>query len=225
MVIPCRAGSSRVREKNTRPFGPKGESLLEIKLRQVLQLDFVDEIILSTNDPLCVAVAREVSESRVTVDRRPEELCRDSTNLSDLILYFGSIVTGHHFLWTHVTSPFFGSDAYARAYESFLNEKDKGKDSLVVVEKIQDFCMFREQPINFGHPGLFWPRTQDLEPIYRLTSGLFVGGTAELLAKGNRVGSQPFYFEVNGPESIDIDWSFQFDLARTVLERHPNLAS
>lgn len=225
VLIPCRAGSSRVPGKNTRSFGPGGESLLEIKLKQVLQLNFVQEIILSTNDPICMAIAQEVAGDLVAVDHRPEHLSLDTTKLSDLIMHLGAIASARYFLWTHVTSPFLSHETYSRAYGAFLKAQKTGRDSLLTVERMQDFFIFRDRPMNFGDAENFWPRSQDLEPLYRVTSGLFLGDRASLLARGNRIGSRPFYFEVKGYEALDIDWPEQFDLGRAILAGNQELMS
>ncbi|MDA8580098.1 hypothetical protein N9K72_03895 [Pontimonas sp.] len=216
VLLPCRAGSSRVAGKNTRPFGPRGESLLEIKLKQVIELSFVHEVILSTNDPVCVDIGQRVAGDLLTVDHRPEHLCLDTTSLSDLTRHFGAIASGEYFLWTHVTSPFFGQTAYKRGYEAFLRAINKGHDSLLAVEPMQDFLIFRDKPMNFGQPENYWPRTQDLESFHRVTSGLFIGGTADLLAHGARAGNRPLFFEVTGPEALDIDWPQQFQMAQMI---------
>ena len=45
VFIPCRAGSERVPEKNTRSFAGLDGGLLKIKLDQILRIKLVDKII------------------------------------------------------------------------------------------------------------------------------------------------------------------------------------
>lgn len=224
-LIPCRRGSKRVVRKNTRPFLEDGTSLLELKLRQLRELEFIDEIIVSTDDPVCIEIAKRSDGKNVKIDERPEKLCRDSTNLTELIEYFGSLCSSKTFFWTHVTSPFFGSNAYRGAFDQYIRGLQFGHDSLVAVERFQDYFIFRSEPLNFGHRSLFWPRTQDLDPIFRITSALFVGQVELMLSSGNRMGANPAYFEVDGPEAVDIDWPSQFERAAQAAGNSPELIS
>lgn len=221
--IPCRAGSKRIPRKNTREFTPDGESLLAVKLEQLSKLTFVDEIVVSTDDPVCVEIAKAKLGSSVTIDRRSAELAQDSTPLADLIEHFGSIARGEKFLWTHVTSPFFSVKHYERAYEMYVNRDSRTQVSLMAVEKIRDFLWFRGQPLNFGVADDFWPPSQNLEPTFRVTSSLFLGPTDLLRNVKNRICSNPQLFEVHGHAAIDIDWEFQFSEATELLRHDPLL--
>lgn len=46
-VIPVRSGSQRVRDKNLRPFGDT--NLMELKIKNLLQVPELDSIIVNTN--------------------------------------------------------------------------------------------------------------------------------------------------------------------------------
>ena len=48
--LPCRKGSQRVPNKNTRTFAGIEGGLLRIKLEELLKAQLIDEIILSSND-------------------------------------------------------------------------------------------------------------------------------------------------------------------------------
>lgn len=214
VILPCRAGSERVPNKNTRPFTQDGLSLLEVKLYQLLELPTDIRILLSTNDDLCIEIAERLSDSRILIDARPNHLARASTPLEELIEYFGSICDTELFLWTHVTCPFFGSGLYQASIEQFVSNRPLGFDSLLAVERIQDFLYFNSSPLNFGELENFWPRTQDILPAHRVTSSVFLGPTRMMSVEKNRVGSSPVLFEVNHLASIDIDWQEDFDFAR-----------
>lgn len=69
---------------------------------------------------------------------------------------------------------------------------------------------YRGEPLNYGGSGVPWPRTQDLEPVFRITSALFLGDTS-LLNNGDRVGAKPRFFEVEGLQALDIDWPKEFE--------------
>ena len=97
--LPTRKGSERVKNKNTRPFAGIEGGLIENKLRQLIKTDLVDEIILSTNDEQCMAVAEKyTSDKRLKIIPRPESLCLSSTNLQDLICYVPTVTDAEHIL-------------------------------------------------------------------------------------------------------------------------------
>lgn len=222
-LVPCRAGSKRVPAKNTRAFTAQSQSLLEVKLLQLAKLAFVDEIVVSTDDPACVAIAKATLGPHVRIDQRPHRLAQDNARLSDLIEHFGQIVSGADFLWTHVTSPFFSVNHYREAYEDYDSQDFVTRRSLMAVERVQDFLWFGNRPLNFGSGDIFWPRSQDLVPALRVTSGLFLGRTTLLREARNRICTDPKFFEVSGPSAIDIDWASDFNEASELVRRHPSL--
>ena len=57
--LPTRKGSERVRNKNTRPFAGIEGGLIENKIRQLVATRHLDEIILSTNDEICMTIAKK----------------------------------------------------------------------------------------------------------------------------------------------------------------------
>ena len=46
-VIPIRSGSQRVKDKNLRPFGDT--TLMELKIKHLLQVPELDRVIVNTN--------------------------------------------------------------------------------------------------------------------------------------------------------------------------------
>ena len=73
--------------------------------------------------------------------------------------------------------------------------------------------------MNFDAANL--PRSQDLDPIYRETSGVYVFHKEVFLASRQRIGTQPYIKEVSFKESVDINNPEDFSLAEALL--HVNL--
>jgi len=55
--LPCRSGSQRVPEKNTKDFAGVKGGILHIKLNQLLKSKRINAIILSTDDPKAQEIA------------------------------------------------------------------------------------------------------------------------------------------------------------------------
>ena len=75
--LPTRKGSQRVINKNTRPFAGYEGGLIENKIHQLVQTKKIDEIILSTNDEQCIAIAEKyISDKRLKIISRPGALLK-----------------------------------------------------------------------------------------------------------------------------------------------------
>ncbi|NJN27807.1 MAG: acylneuraminate cytidylyltransferase family protein [Cyclobacteriaceae bacterium] len=221
VFLPTRTGSQRVKDKNTKPFGGFQNGLLGLKLKQLLQVDGI-VIYLSTNDPLSKRIAADIDSSglKIKVIDRPNELCLDSTLLSDLIDYVPSIIYEAHILWTHVTSPLIHSGLYQKAIDIYLNQLGHGFDSLMTVRKLHEFLWSAEDNdfVSFDRKIIKWPRTQDIKPLFQVNSGIFLAPRKRYLL-GDRIGDRPYLLELNSFESMDIDWNEDFELAELIYER------
>ncbi len=94
IFLPVRKGSERVKNKNTRKFADYSGGLLEFKLKQLLRVKGVEELVVSTNDIKCIQIAEKFKSryKNLRVEERPDELGSSSTTLSDLIAYVPKII-------------------------------------------------------------------------------------------------------------------------------------
>lgn len=222
VFLPTRKGSQRVPNKNTRPFSGFPDGLLELKLTQLVKLK-VDEIILSTNDEVCIKIVNKfiLEFPNIKLDIRPDYLASSSTNLSDLIAYVPTLTTCEHILWTHVTSPFVDAELYNLSIDKYRNSLDQGFDSLISVTPFQNFLWSSEVNDIINRIGeTRWPQTQDLKKLHELNSAIFLSHRSIYEDHGDRVGKQPFLFEMSKIQSLDIDWEQDFKIAEAVYEKH-----
>ena len=216
--LPCRAGSQRVPQKNTRPFADRPDGLLGIKLEQLLACTAIDEVILSTNDEAVIAIAQPwlaAHEGRMRLDRRPDHLCASSTRTDDVVEYVPSIIPEGDVLWTHVTSPFFGAEDYAAAIAAFRAARAAGThDSLLGVTELKTFIWNRDgHPINYDRAQEKWPRTQTLTPLYEVNSAIFIAPVSVYRACDDRVGEHPLIYSIPKDKTVDVDWEEDFVIA------------
>lgn len=173
--LPTRKGSERVKSKNTRPFAGIEGGLVENKIKQLLATKHIDEILFSSNDEMCIAIAEKyASDSRLRIIPRPNELCLSTTNLQDLICYVPTITNADHILWGHVTTPLVEAKVYDTAIEQYLSKITKGYDSLVSVKELKNFLLNQEGKLVNNTTDIPWPRTQDLEPLYEINHAIFL---------------------------------------------------
>jgi N-acylneuraminate cytidylyltransferase len=214
--LPVRLGSERVLHKNTRPFSEAGESLLQIKLRQLIAPDLFDKIIVSTNDPKAVAQAEQFKSPKILINERPESLCSSSTRIEDLSKHAGSVCESDFVVWTHVTSPFFDTKFYKLAVAELKARTEEGFDSLASVTALQGYFLDPDHRPFFDYQDWRnWPRTQDLESFREINSAVFIV-SRERLIKGARLGLRPYFQEFPQLATIDIDTELDWEFAKWV---------
>lgn len=217
--LPTRKGSERVKNKNTRPFAGIEGGLIENKIIQLLATKLVDEIILSTNDEQCIAVAEKYAkDKRLRIIPRPEELCLSSTNLQDLISYVPTITDADHILWGHVTTPLVGAELYDEGISLYFSKLNEGYDSLVGVKELRNFLLNTEGRLVNNNTGIPWPRTQDLEILYEINHTMFLTKREVYEIQKDRIGKKPFLYVMDEICSMDIDWEDDFAIAETLYK-------
>lgn len=218
--LPCRAGSERVPKKNTRPFASVEGGLLNIKLTQLIACKAIDTIVLSTNDDEVIRVAKSINNSKIQIDKRPEHLATSSTSTDDLVKYVPSVISEGAVLWTHVTSPFVDEKIYEKAtnqYKKILDEKTH--DSLMSVTALRTFIWNKKGAINYDRSKEKWPRTQTIEPLFEIDSGIFIADIEIYKKLEDRIGENPYLFENNEIDSFDIDWEEDFFIAEAIYKQ------
>lgn len=220
VFLPCRAGSERVPHKNTRTFAGIEGGLLKIKLQQLIACNAIDTIVLSTNDEEVIQLAETISSDKIKIDRRPEHLATSSTSTDDLVKYVPSIISEGAVLWTHVTSPFIDGKIYEEAINTYKEVLSKGEnDSLMSVTALRTFIWNKEGAVNYDRNKEKWPRTQTIEPLYEINSGIFLADIDIYKNLQDRIGKKPFLFENNDIDSFDIDWEEDFFIAEAIYKK------
>jgi CMP-N-acetylneuraminic acid synthetase len=225
VFLPVRGGSLRVQRKSTRPFAGIPGGLLELKLRQLAEVREIDTILLSTEDAEAVAIARRVGDSRLRIIDRDPHLSRNETTCGDLIRHAAECIAEGHILWTHVTSPFMDVQRYRLAIQTYWESFAKGYDSLMTGIPLRKYLWRKGEPLNYA-PSTDdpWPRTQTLEPVHLIDSGIFIaprtaysGNDLDKLAhSNNRIGINPYILESNVWEAMDLDTEEEFALAESL---------
>jgi len=218
--LPCRAGSERVPKKNTRTFAGVEGGLLRIKLQQLIDCELIDSIVLSTNDQEVIDIAEIIADNKVIIDRRPEHLATSSTSTDDLVKYVPSLVSEGAVLWTHVTSPFVDAVIYNKAIAIYKKKLKSGEnDSLMSVMALRTFIWDKNGAVNYDREKEKWPRTQTIDPLFEIDSGIFIAGADIYRDLDDRIGRNPYLFENSKIDAFDIDWEDDFFIAEAIYKR------
>lgn len=218
--IPCRAGSERVKHKNTRPFAGYENGLLELKLRQLQKVSGLDRIIVSSNDQRVLDYSAEFAateDPRVEPLPRPDEWGNSATSMGAFITdYIAHLSEDGDIFWTHVTHPFATAAVYDRALAAYARIRAEGQDSLISATRLQKFLWRNGRPFNYDNSVERWPRSQDIEPVFEINHAIYAMPFALMRTTGDRIGHKPYFFEMEEAESMDIDWEEQFVLMEEI---------
>ena len=214
-VVPCRAGSERVKDKNTRKFAGFEDGLLALKLKQLQKLSDV-EIVVATDDDQATRIASE--HRGVSFVPLPEEA---SASTDALIAWIPEMLSYEPddtvILWTHVTSPLFDAFQYRTAIGLYSILVENGDhDSLMTAKRIQDFLWKGDGggPLNYTRSvGNYWPRTQDTTFIWQVSGGAFMAPLGIYRNQHDRIGSNPAMMEVSPLRGIEVDTEADFEFA------------
>ncbi|TLP92372.1 acylneuraminate cytidylyltransferase family protein [Nesterenkonia salmonea] len=217
--LPCRKGSQRVPRKNIKPFADVEYGLIEIKLRQLVAAEHIDEVVLSTNDQEILDFADSVESTKVRLHRRAEELSSSSTSTDALVAHAHELVPEGSILWTHVTSPFVTAAHYDEIISIYRAQGAAGYDSLMTTTEIHGFLWRNEKPMNYDRSVEKWPRTQTLEPVHEVNSAVFLAPSEVYRNLDDRIGERPYLYALDKLVSHDIDWPEDFVLGEAMLER------
>tara|TARA_B100000767_G_C19614227_1_gene471178 strand:- start:92 stop:790 length:699 start_codon:yes stop_codon:yes gene_type:complete len=216
--LPCRKGSERIPRKNIKPFSDFKNGLIEIKINQLLLSKKIDKIILSTNDKEIIDFANSFQTERLIIHEREDYLSTSLTSTDTLVGHANELIENAHILWTHVTSPFITALDYDKIISQYYNSLEKGFDSLMTTTLIHGFLWDKTGPTNYDRKIEKWPRTQTLEPIHEVNSGVFLAHSNIYNKFNDRIGETPFLYTLDKLKSQDIDWPEDFILAEQLIK-------
>lgn len=215
--LPCRAGSQRVPRKNIKPFASFNNGLIEVKLKQLLNAQYVDEVVLSTNDEAIIDYAKGISHAKLRVHLRDNSLASSETSTDALVEHALALIPKGHILWTHVTSPFINAERYDAIISAYFEALESGHDSLMTTTALHAFLWQDGKPINYDRNVEKWPRTQTLKPIHEVNSGAFLAPSEVYKNLHDRVGEKPYLYTLDKLTAHDIDWPEDFVMAECMV--------
>lgn len=206
-VMPVKLNNERLPGKNLRLLGTR--PLLQYALSNLQGTGLTDRIYVycSNRD-----IVRYLPDG-ISFAARPQDLDLPSSNFTQIFEAFFRQHEADIYVYVHATAPFVTTATMCQCIQAVVSGE---YDSAFCATKIQDFLWKGGKPLNFDASDL--PRSQDLEPIYRETSGIYVF-TKEVFGKYHRrVGEHPFIREVSYKEAVDINTWEDFQLAEALLD-------
>ena len=100
-IIPVRAGSTRLKNKNVAPFA--GTNLLINKINQLKLVSEITRIVVSSDSDLMLEMAKSAGAD---IHKRAPEYCDEKTKtFGEVVRHIAESVNGDTILWATCTSP------------------------------------------------------------------------------------------------------------------------
>ncbi|MCM1183106.1 MAG: hypothetical protein NC337_07015 [Roseburia sp.] len=210
-VILGKAGSTRVKYKNYRPFyGEK--SLTDILLEKLTEVMDPEDIFLSCEDDRFRAFAEKW---KIHFILRDGEFTKLATNTVEVVRNVCKDVPGSDdILYCSCMDPLF--DSYDEIFKIWEIEKAT-HDSLNVIYPIKNYFLDQNHnPIGFGF-GYWHKYSQYIPPIYQISWATEILTRKSIETCGYMVGENPYWYDAYNP-TIDIDTERDWELAQVLYK-------
>ena len=215
-IVPIKYESTRVPGKNYRLMNEK--PLYWYVMNTLSNITSIHKIICNTDSEEIKSMIIK-NFPNVCVYMRPKHL--EGGHISTNLLLLDTIETlnltdsTNIFLQTHVTNPLLSENTINECINKYINMKDN--DSLFTVKQLQTRLYdHNNKAINHDIRELI--PTQDLKPIYKENSCLYLFSYEILNKYKHRIGENPYLFIMNDIESSDIDYETDFIITEQLMK-------
>jgi len=205
LFIPIKLNNQRLPGKNLLPLA--GKPVCKYLFETVAKIKSIDEKYVYCSDEAIVPYL--VGDLRFK--KRSPELDGFLVKGLDIIDKFVQDVDADVYVLTHVTQPFTKAESIEAALDKVLNE---GYDSAFSAVCLQDYLWYQGKPFNYDPSNIV--RTQDLDPVYMETGAFFIFKKEVFTKLHRRIGLNPYIYEIDQFEAVDIDTAEDFEFAKAV---------
>lgn len=212
-LVAVRSGSTRVVNKNIRPFA--GSTLLDLKLEQLKRIPNLDGIVVNSNSDEMLDIAKSHGVSTI---KRDEYYASNSVSMSDVYKNMAENMDCDVIAYINVTNPLLKDETIIKAIDTYKKLVLSGMfDSLNSAHLIKEFMFKDNLPINYDlrHQ----PRSQDLPDIAALNFAINIISRETMIKNRNVVGDKPNIFIIDEVEATDIDNLIDFEFAEFVYRK------
>jgi CMP-N,N'-diacetyllegionaminic acid synthase len=217
-IIPARAGSKRVVNKNIRDLG--GIPLIGWTLKDLYKSKYIDHAYVTTDSSEIQKIAKNYNVDCEPL--RPSDLASDTANSVDVVLD----VINHRkpgfdiIVLLQPTSPLRKIDDVDMALEFFMEKSACSVTSVCEVESHPSWsaCLPDDRSMNEMIKKMQSKRSQDLETYHKLNGAIYIISVEEFKkAKSFFAQDKAFAYFMNRKDSIDIDTEEDLVFANCLL--------
>jgi CMP-N-acetylneuraminic acid synthetase len=168
-IIPARAGSKRIKGKNTKLLG--GLPLVTWTIRAAIQSGMFENIIMSTD---CVKVADIARKEGLNVENlRPHKLSTDHTTASQVIGYHLREISADNVCYLQPTSPLRTVEDIIKSYKLFSETQANAVISMSEVGIPEKWLYSETEDFGSFIKNVSTLRSQDLDSVYALNGAIY----------------------------------------------------
>jgi CMP-N-acetylneuraminic acid synthetase len=213
-LVPMRHHSQRVPGKNYRLLA--GKPLYQHIITTLLSVPEISTVVVDTDsEPIIAGLQRNFPQ--VVILPRPEYLRDDSISMNEILLYDTSKVQADYYLQTHSTNPLLRPETISKAVQNFLSGYPV-HDSLFSVTRLQT-RLYDQHGHALNHDPDILLQTQNLPPIFKENSCIYIFTREDLERRHNRIGERPMMFEMSADEAWDIDDELDFAITDFLMQQ------
>lgn len=198
-LVPMKGNSERVPNKNIRILN--GKPVCHWILESISQSKYIDEVIINTDSPKIKEIV--ACFDFIKVIDRPDHLLGDKVSIQPLIAHDIEYAKNEIILQTHSTNPLLKTETIDSAIETYFENKEE-HDALFSVTPVQQRFYFKNRKA-VNHDPQHLIQTQLLEPLFHENSCIYIFSKDVNRKVKNRLGNNPFFFEMEHLEAADID--------------------
>lgn len=225
VVVPARAGSTRVRGKNLRPLA--GRPLLAHTLELVVAAGLEGRTIVSSDDRAALALAERYGVRGL---ERPTELASATASTESALLHVLDVLAaeGRRAAWVVTmppTSPFRRLATLQACLARVAARPDAQDCLMTVTEDRRDLWTMAAD----GAARRLFPdaprRQQDRKPLFDENSALYVTNVAALRATGSVLGRVVHGYPIDALEAWDVNTELDLRVAEVLAKEFDALDS
>ena len=217
-IIPARGGSKGIPRKNVKRLN--GKPLIGYIIETALKVDEIDRVIVSTEDPEIVAVAKEFGAEVPFM--RPEELAGDEIGTLPVLQHAINYLEKKEnykpdvIVLLYATSPMLSN---SRIGEAIRLIKEKNFDSLLsAVEDRGHYWIENNEKYERLHPNNPQNR-QFMKPLLKENGAIYITKIDFLMEKDEIVGGSIGFLVMEERETIDIDELLDFEIVEIIMSK------
>ncbi|MGE5380679.1 MAG: cytidylyltransferase domain-containing protein [Methylocystaceae bacterium] len=219
-IIPARGGSKGIPRKNI--YNLAGKPLIAWTIEAAMASQFIDRLILSSDDEEIIAVAQ--SYGCEVPFKRPGELARDETpGIAPVLHAINNIGQPYGYIvLLQPTSPLRTAEDIDSCIKKCI---DSSADSCVSMTRVEDnpylmYLLNEDEVITPVADSARHQRRQDTPPIFKLNGAVYVASSLFLQQEISFVGTRTVALVMPNERSVDIDSFDDLLLAEKILQSH-----
>tara|TARA_B100002019_G_C21274529_1_gene604529 strand:- start:5946 stop:7235 length:1290 start_codon:yes stop_codon:yes gene_type:complete len=205
--VPAKSTSDRLENKNTKII--QGKPLYLHAISKLLSCDLIDEVVLDSDSSEILDYYDYLPYKKL---KREAALANNNTDGNQLLLNEASYYYADIYLQLLCTAPLITTQTITDAIKILVDSKEY--DSVVAVNKKKMYTWTNGSP-DYDIKNI--PNSKDLNPIVSENMSLYVVSKQTLEDCKSRVGNNPYLFELDNIQSIDIDNEDDFYTAKSFM--------